>query len=123
MLQRVYGTAFAKRVISKTILMIEEAKKRDHRNLAPALGLFCQINYEYAPVAPVALAQGTEMLNQLLQFSGERSMLKMVTGKLAPLRLCQMRFGEHLVTGIIMVGTNIMYFTEKEDQSSSLSNQ
>jgi threonyl-tRNA synthetase len=72
MLQRVYGTAFAKKSdLEDYLKMIEEAKKRDHRKLGPALGLFT-INYEYAPGMPVFLPKGTEMLNQLLQFSREK---------------------------------------------------
>ncbi|HDP78639.1 MAG TPA: TGS domain-containing protein, partial [Mesotoga infera] len=40
MLQRVYGTAFAKKSDLEDYLeKIEEAKKRDHRKLGPALGL------------------------------------------------------------------------------------
>lgn len=40
-LQRVYGTAFAtKKDLEEHLVLIEEAKKRDHRKLGPALDLF-----------------------------------------------------------------------------------
>jgi len=40
-LQRIYGTAFPKKEqLEAHLQMLEEAKKRDHRKLGPALGLF-----------------------------------------------------------------------------------
>ncbi len=46
MLQRIYGTGFAtKEEVAEYLLMIEEAKKRDHRRLGRELDLF-QINEE-----------------------------------------------------------------------------
>ena len=49
MLQRIYGTGFAnKRDLDAHLLMIEEAKKRDHRKLGRELDLF-QINEEAGP--------------------------------------------------------------------------
>jgi threonyl-tRNA synthetase len=41
MLQRIYGTAWpTKQQLADHLKMLEEAKKRDHRKLGPALGLF-----------------------------------------------------------------------------------
>ena len=41
MLQRIYGTAWpSKQQLADHLKMLEEAKKRDHRKLGPALGLF-----------------------------------------------------------------------------------
>jgi len=41
MLTRIYGTAFeSQKDLEKYLLMIEEAKKRDHRKLGPQLGIF-----------------------------------------------------------------------------------
>src|SRR5262249_23457652 len=41
MLQRVYGTAFfSKKELDEHLARVEEAKRRDHRKLGPALGLY-----------------------------------------------------------------------------------
>ena len=64
MLQRIYGTAFFDGAALKEYLAhIEEAKKRDHRKLGPALGLFTF--HEYAPGAAFWLPGGTVLFNVL----------------------------------------------------------
>ncbi|WP_367363192.1 threonine--tRNA ligase [Mesotoga sp.] len=113
MLQRVYGTAFAKKSDLEAYLkMIEEAKKRDHRKLGPALGLFT-INYEYAPGMPVFLPKGTEVLNQLLQFSREKHIEDGYREVSTPQVMSDALWR---TSGHWDHYRDNMYFTEKEDQ-------
>ena len=64
MLQRIYGTAFFDRkALDAHLARLEEVKKRDHRKLGPALGLFAF--HEYAPGAPFWLPAGTTLFNVL----------------------------------------------------------
>jgi len=64
MLQRVYGTAFFdKKALDAHLVKLEEVRKRDHRKLGPALGLFAF--HEYAPGSPFWLPHGTTLYNVL----------------------------------------------------------
>jgi threonyl-tRNA synthetase len=64
MLQRIYGTQFFdKKQLEAHLQKLEEAKKRDHRKLGPALGLFTF--HEYAPGAAFWLPHGTILFNVL----------------------------------------------------------
>ncbi|GEJ58259.1 threonine--tRNA ligase [Anaeromyxobacter diazotrophicus] len=64
MLQRIYGTQFFdKKQLDAHLARLEEAKKRDHRKLGPALGLFTF--HEYAPGAAFWLPHGTTVFNVL----------------------------------------------------------
>ncbi len=64
MLQRIYGTQFFdKKALEEYLKRLEEAKKRDHRKLGPALGLFAF--HEYAPGAAFWLPHGTTVFNVL----------------------------------------------------------
>jgi threonyl-tRNA synthetase len=64
MLQRIYGTAFFDRkALDAHLAKLEEVKKRDHRRLGPALGLFAF--HEYAPGSPFWLPAGTTLYNVL----------------------------------------------------------
>ncbi|HET9552594.1 MAG TPA: threonine--tRNA ligase [Anaeromyxobacteraceae bacterium] len=64
MLQRIYGTAFFdKKALDAHLQKLEEVKKRDHRRLGPALGLFAF--HEYAPGSPFWLPAGTTLYNVL----------------------------------------------------------
>jgi len=64
MLQRIYGTAFFdKKALDAHLQKLEEVKKRDHRKLGPALGLFAF--HEYAPGSPFWLPAGTTLYNVL----------------------------------------------------------
>jgi threonyl-tRNA synthetase len=64
MLQRIYGTAFFdKKALDAHLAKLEEVKKRDHRKLGPALGLFAF--HEFAPGAAFWLPQGTTLWNVL----------------------------------------------------------
>jgi threonyl-tRNA synthetase len=64
MLQRIYGTAFFdKKALEAHLQRIEEVKKRDHRKLGPALGLF--MFHEWAPGSAFWLPYGTTLYNVL----------------------------------------------------------
>ena len=64
-LTRVYGTAFWSQAdLDHHLLMIEEAKRRDHRRLGPQLGLFSF--HEESPGAPFWHADGLVIYNALL---------------------------------------------------------
>ena len=64
MLQRLYGTAFPdKKQLKKHLMMLEEAKKRDHRKLGVELGLF---HFDpIAPASPFFTGRGAVVYNQL----------------------------------------------------------
>ena len=73
MLQRIYGTAFFdKKELEAHLTKLEEVKKRDHRKLGPALGLFAF--HEVAPGAAFWLPNGTTLYNVL-----EDAMRRLVT--------------------------------------------
>jgi len=56
MLQRIYGTSFSKKgQLDEHMKLLEEAKKRDHRKLGKALGLF--MLSEEAPGMPFLLVK------------------------------------------------------------------
>jgi threonyl-tRNA synthetase len=64
MLQRIYGTAFFdKKDLDAYLARLEEVKKRDHRKLGPALGLFTF--HPYAPGAAFWLPNGTTLYHVL----------------------------------------------------------
>lgn len=70
MLQRIYGTAFPKKAqLDEHLLILEEAKKRDHRKLGKELSLF--MFSEEAPGMPFYLPNGMIIRNELEQFSRE----------------------------------------------------
>lgn len=69
-LQRIYGTAFAKQSeLDDYLKMLEEAKERDHRKLGKELNLF--MFSEEAPGMPFYLPNGMILRNELEQFSRE----------------------------------------------------
>ena len=66
MLQRIYGTQFFdKKALEEHLRRVEEAKKRDHRRLGPALGLFAF--HEYAPGSAFWLPHGTTLYHTLTE--------------------------------------------------------
>ena len=71
MLQRIYATSFVKKdELDSYVTMIEEAKKRDHRKLGPALGLF-MIDTDIAPGMAFFLPRDTIALNEMRKLSRE----------------------------------------------------
>jgi len=66
-LQRIYGTAWAtKKDLDAYLQRIEEAKRRDHRRLGPALDLFSI--HPIAPGSPFFHPKGTIIYNILIQY-------------------------------------------------------
>lgn len=67
MLTRIYGTAFpTQKELDEYLKMLEEAKKRDHKKLGPALELF--MFHETSPGMPYWLPKGVLLYNQLVSF-------------------------------------------------------
>ncbi|MBB3113382.1 threonyl-tRNA synthetase [Paenibacillus phyllosphaerae] len=68
MLQRIYGTAFAKKpALDEHLHMLEEARKRDHRKIAKELELF--MFSEEAPGMPFYLPNGMIIRTELEDFA------------------------------------------------------
>jgi threonyl-tRNA synthetase len=66
MLQRIYGTAFFdKKELEAHLQKLEEVKKRDHRKIGPALGLFAF--HEVAPGSAFWLPKGTTVYHTLAE--------------------------------------------------------
>src|SRR5512138_3680603 len=66
MLQRIYGTAFFdKKDLEAYLHKLEEVKKRDHRKLGPALGLFAF--HDVAPGSAFWLPKGAILYNVLVE--------------------------------------------------------
>jgi threonyl-tRNA synthetase len=67
MLQRIYGTAFAKKSeLDEYLNMLEEAKKRDHRKLGKELKLFTLM--DEGPGFPFFLPKGVVLKNKLIEY-------------------------------------------------------
>lgn len=67
MLTRIYGTAFENQEeLDKHLEILEEAKKRDHKKLGPALELF--FFHESSPGMAYWLPKGVIVYNELLKF-------------------------------------------------------
>jgi threonyl-tRNA synthetase len=70
MLTRIYGTCFpTQKELDDYLNLLEEAKKRDHKKLGPALELF--FFHETSPGMPYWLPKGMIIYNELLKFSRE----------------------------------------------------
>src|SRR5690606_9504896 len=70
MLQRIYGTAFeTKELLEEHLRMLEEAKKRDHRELAKKLDLFSF--HPWSPGIPFMHPKGTIVYNEMINFIRE----------------------------------------------------
>lgn len=71
MLTRIYGTAFpTKEELEQYLTMLEEAKKRDHKKVGPALELFFW--HETSPGMTYWLPKGLTVYNQLYGFVREK---------------------------------------------------
>lgn len=69
-LQRIYGTAFeSKELLDEHLRMLEEAKKRDHRELAKRLDLFSF--HHWSPGIPFMHPKGTIVYNEMQNFIRE----------------------------------------------------
>lgn len=70
MLQRIYGTAFeSKDLLKEHLRLLEEAKKRDHRELGKKLDLFSF--HPWSPGIPFLHPRGTIVYNQMQDFIRE----------------------------------------------------
>src|SRR3989344_4090575 len=66
-LTRIYGLAFeTKKELDDHLVMLEEAKKRDHKKLGPQLDLF--MFHHTSPGMPYWLPKGVTLYNELVQF-------------------------------------------------------
>ncbi len=71
MLTRIYGTAFpTKDELMKHLLMLEEAKKRDHRKLGKELDLFVMSDL-VGPGMPLYTPRGAMVRNSIINYSRE----------------------------------------------------
>ena len=70
-MQRVYGVAFeTKEQLNDYLMMLEEAKKRDHRKLGQELDLFVMSDL-VGPGLPLFTPRGTILRNELIRYSEE----------------------------------------------------
>ena len=71
-LQRIYGTAFKnKTAMAEYFVMLEEAKKRDHRKIGAEMGLYA-IDSEYVgPGMPLWLPKGAVLVEELERLAKE----------------------------------------------------
>src|SRR5436309_5548000 len=70
-LQRVYGTAFkTKKELDDYFVMLEEAKKRDHRKLGKELEIYV-IDEDVGPGLPLWLPRGTAIIEELEKLAKE----------------------------------------------------
>lgn len=68
MLQRIYGTAFAKKSdLNEYLEKLEEAKKRDHNKIGRELGLFTTVDY-IGQGLPIMLPKGARVIQTLQRF-------------------------------------------------------
>lgn len=112
MLQRIYGTAFAKEEDLKNYLrMLEEASKRDHRKLGPKLDLFI-LEPSVTPGMPFFLPKGTIIMNELMRFSRELHLERGYMEVITPLIMNEALWRR---SGHWDHFKDNMYFTQKED--------
>ncbi len=112
MLQRIYGTAFAKKEdLENYLKMLEEAKRRDHRKLGPQLELFF-INTDVAAGMPIFLPKGQIILSELMSLSRSIHKRYDYTEVATPLILHEKLWHQ---SGHWDHYKENMYFTEKED--------
>ncbi|KAF2958043.1 threonine--tRNA ligase [Thermotoga sp. Ku-13t] len=117
MLQRIYGTAFTtEEELNRYIEMIEEAKRRDHRKLGPALGIFF-IDHENAPGMPIFTPAGTIILRELMNFSRELHLASGYQEVMTPLVMSEKLWK---MSGHWDHYKENMYFTSKEDQNFAI---
>ena len=117
MLQRIYGTAFLRKEDLENYLnSIQEAKKRDHRKLGPALDLFV-IDTEFAPGMAFFTANGTTVLNELMRFSRELHTESGYKELMTPLVMSETLWR---ISGHWDHYKENMYFTSKEEQSYAI---
>jgi len=71
-LQRIYGTAFpTKEELDAHLVMLEEAKKRDHRRVGKEMGLFAFDAEHVGPGLPLWLPKGSVLVEELENLAKE----------------------------------------------------
>jgi threonyl-tRNA synthetase len=71
-LQRIYGTAFKNKTeLEAYFLMLEEAKRRDHRKIGAEMGLFVLDTEYVGPGMPLWLPKGTVLVEELEKLAKE----------------------------------------------------
>ncbi len=116
MLQRVYGTAFAKKAHLKEHLhLLEEAQKRDHRKLGKELELF--MFSEEAPGMPFYLPNGLVVRSELENFLREVQNRQGYQEVRSPLMMNR-RLWEH--SGHWDHYKDNMYFTQVDEEAFAL---
>ncbi|MCL4366388.1 threonine--tRNA ligase [Patescibacteria group bacterium] len=84
MLTRIYGTCFStQQELDEYLKMLEEAKKRDHKKLGPALDLF--FFHETAPGMVYWLPKGVTIYNELLKFWREEHLKRNYQETVSPI--------------------------------------
>lgn len=91
MLTRVYGTAFAsQKALDDHLIMLEEAKKRDHRKLGKELGIF-MISQDIGSGLPIWLPKGATLYkllqNYLTRLEQEQGYQHVITSELGKKKL------------------------------------
>ncbi|WP_258525863.1 threonine--tRNA ligase [Paenibacillus sp. YN15] len=116
MLQRVYGTAFAKKAqLKEHLLLLEEAQKRDHRKLGRELELF--MFSEEAPGMPFYLPNGLVVRSELESFLREAQNRQGYREGRSPLMMNR-RLWEH--SGHWDHYKDNMYFTQVDEDAYAL---
>jgi threonyl-tRNA synthetase len=116
MLQRIYGTAFAKQAeLAAYVSFLEEAQKRDHRKLGKQLELF--MFSEEAPGMPFYLPKGQVIRNELEHFSRELQRQYAYDEVRTPFMMNQRLWEE---SGHWEHYHENMYFTEVDDRKFAL---
>ncbi|WP_288047073.1 threonine--tRNA ligase [Pseudothermotoga sp.] len=117
MLQRVYGTAFLRQEELKNYLdLLEEARKRDHRKLGPALDIFF-IDFDVAAGMPVFTPNGTVILKELMEFSRQLHIEYGYEEVMTPLVMSEKLWR---MSGHWEHYKENMYFTTKEEQQFAI---
>src|SRR5258708_4210580 len=71
-LQRIYGTAFKNKTeMDAYFTMLEDAKRRDHRNIGAEMGLFALDTEYVGPGLPLWLPKGTAIVEELEKLAKE----------------------------------------------------
>ncbi|WP_458118786.1 threonine--tRNA ligase [Paenibacillus sp. Z6-24] len=115
-LQRIYGTAFAgKAQLQSHLLMLEEARKRDHRRLGRELKLF--MFSDEAPGMPFYLPRGMALRTELEDFSRRQQLSRGYEEVRTPIMMNQQLWEQ---SGHWDHYKDNMYFSQVDQESFAL---
>ncbi|WP_046214336.1 threonine--tRNA ligase [Paenibacillus wulumuqiensis] len=115
-LQRIYGTAFAdKAQLQSRLLMLEEARKRDHRKLGRELKLF--MFSDEAPGMPFYLPRGMALRTELEDFSRRQQLSRGYEEVRTPIMMNQQLWEQ---SGHWDHYKDNMYFSQVDQESFAL---